>query len=258
MPVAPDSKRLLTYNFSHLPELLLLPLFDVHVGMAQARLDLLEEICNALLPIPNAYAILGGDLMEAATKDAPGNASFTQTKRIQEQADYLQDLLTPLAKAGRILAGIPGNHERRLIKSVDYDPMATIAKSLGFPYESGGQAYLQLQVGSCGYLVFAYHGRGSAATVGARVNQALKLRSIFPDAHLYLTGHTHQPFVAKVGWPRADGSGQLRTQHQYIVSVPSFVEYFGSYAEADAATPLPVGFTYLKLGGMSERIEVHM
>lgn len=254
--VESSTKTVITRSFPELSELVLVPLFDVHVGMAQSRMDLFEEVCAAVLSIPNAYVILGGDLMEAATKDSPGNAVFAQTKGIQEQADYLQDLLTPLAHSQRILVGIPGNHERRLTRSNDYDPMATIAKSLGFPYEIGGQAYIHLLVGSQRYTIFAYHGKGSAATIPARVNKALALRSIFPDAHLYLTGHTHQPFTVKVAWPRLHPDGRMVMQYQYLVSVPSFVEYFGSYAEEEASFPVPTGFGYITLSGHAERVTI--
>ena len=80
--------------------------------------------CRQIASDQNAYIILGGDLMNNATRSSVSNV-FEERIRPRDQKKQLVTLLEPVRD--RILCMVSGNHERRSGKDADDDPTYDIA-----------------------------------------------------------------------------------------------------------------------------------
>ena len=94
---------------------------DLHAGAIQANLKGWEKFNQIILDDPKAYVIFLGDLMNNATKSSVSNP-YEDIMRPRDQKIYLKEHLMDLAKADRILAILPGNHENRSLKDADDSP----------------------------------------------------------------------------------------------------------------------------------------
>ena len=133
----------------------IVPLFDVHAGHRASDLGLFQSYVDYILNTPDTYTVLGGDLHESATAISIGMGMQKEEDHLAGQRDYLQRVLEPLAREGKILLGIPGNHEQRVSNFNGDCPMRELCRDLGVPY-AGYQAYLRLRVGDQKYDIVVF------------------------------------------------------------------------------------------------------
>lgn len=205
---------------------------DLHVGAIQSNLKGWEEFNRRILDDPNAYVIFLGDLMNNATRSSVSNP-YEDNMRPREQKIYLKEHLTDLAKADRILAILPGNHENRSLKDADDSPMYDVAAKLNLEdIYRDNFAVIKLLVGRKSrperYVLFATHGSGGGKLTGGSVNNYERFAATWEGIDIFYFGHTHKPFVTKPNKIIVDSAHNSVSQHNTVITTcPSWLAYGG-------------------------------
>lgn len=208
---------LFTHEVEHLDhdELTLHPISDVHIGASGHHERRFKDKIDRIAKADESHRVLLlGDLADVAIKESVGFSYGARTP--DEEQDFLIQALKPIAE--RVDLIIPGNHERRLIKTVGIDFTRQLAVHLGRPqayrpattvlrYKFAGRKFGKGDTlaarGLCEIL--AHHGRGGGRAVGSKIKSNLELRLIKPDCDIYVSGHTHERAVVTKklvsGWP---------------------------------------------------------
>lgn len=244
-------KKVHTYHFNkdiHKQQgLILVPITDVHLGHKCCNSPAFKAYVKYILDTPNAVTILNGDLAETATKISVGMAMFEEEDHYPKQMAMLEEILKPLAKAGKILGVGPGNHEERIANMIGINPMQQLAKDLGVPY-FGYQGFFRIVVNGIVYKVAFHHGAGGGSTSGSKTNTSEKMNKVIANADLYVSGHTHgrqshQDIIYLMDEESENLIAHVRT---YVVG-GSFVEYWGAYPEMKALAPSMTGLVRCEL-----------
>lgn len=104
-------------------------LSDLHIGLGSRQY--IEAIVKFILSIPNAYVVVGGDLIDNPIKNSKGSVLECYADP-QEQIKLAVEILKPLVDDKRILAIIgSGNHEDRTMKEAYISVTQIIATMLG-------------------------------------------------------------------------------------------------------------------------------
>lgn len=233
-------------DYSHLKELYVYPLGDVHKGSSAHAGKRWQQWLDYLVTTPNTSMLGTGDFFNAALKDSKSE-SYDEVMTVKQAREELSDDMKPLADQGRVDLLIPGNHEARIYRACGDDPVSAIARELDIPYVAEAAVVLYI-VGDVAYEVFVRHGTGGGQ-VGARANRlAQQARSIICD--VYVSGHTHSSlafpqdvFVVNRRLARVERKRQL------FVSSGSFVQYEGYAAKAGYA-PQKIGAPRIRLDGI--------
>lgn len=233
----------------------LVPLYDVHTGSRTMFRSLFEKTVQFILDTPNCYTILGGDILESATRQSIGLGIFDEHMHLSEQMRYIETTLAPLVNKGKVLGAITGNHEMRPTYLNGWNPMEEIAHALDIPY-LGYQGYILLNVSGQEYKIFIHHGTGGGRTKGAKVNAATRPNQV-AIADVYITGHLHDRFaIPDTIFDIEDG--RLIQKQRWYVAAGSFLQYFGGYPEMKMLSPSLTGALLLEFSGNSKSVRVHM
>lgn len=235
-----DQAKLVSYDFNDrrkfprtFPQVELLHLTDLQIGAKSFNRGRFVEYRDWLLDKPFRFALLGGDLIDSATVVSIASP-YDNTAEPRYQVKEAVDLLEPLASAGRILASVGGNHERRTVKTWG-DSGQDIAERLKIPYSAGVQ-HVNLFYGKHNpFRVSLWHGSGNPRTKGA-IAQMLDRFMHQSDSQLFLVGHVHNPLVLP-GWRQIRAAGKIKFEKIMGVVSSSFQNYWSTYAEAMALAP---------------------
>lgn len=233
--------KYLKLDFSSKPwdRLELVHFTDLQVGSRNFMRARLEEYSDWTLSKDFRYVFLGGDLIDSATRISIGSP-YENTKEPIYQVDEAVELLTPLAKAGRLVAYVGGNHERRTIPTFG-DSGVLIAQRLQVPYSRGVQL-IDVTFGEFGkgnpFQVALWHGGGRARTKGAIANVIYGFMQRH-SAHVCFIGHLHQAMVIP-DYQMVRKGGKIKLQKRFGVMSSSFQSYWNSYAEVAALNPFDV------------------
>ena len=264
--------KVLSYDLDELvgrtlEEATITPLADTHIGSAFND-TLFLGYREWILARDNAFVVITGDVLEMATKNSVGNVY--DTIRPREQKDLAIKFLEPLAKAGRILAYLDGNHEHRIAKESDTYIGEYICGMMGIPqvydpdgiflflrcgYDTGKFSEKYKHKGRNVYTVFMLHGWTGSRTIGGKANN-LEGMSKSVVADLYLSSHTHQqlafPGVMMVPDSR---SKKLVPRKQMFTSTGSFLEWAG-YSIRGGYKPALLGTPRIILDGKGHDVRV--
>lgn len=232
----------------------IVPLYDVHLGSKNCFKELFLKTVNFIHSTPNCYTLLGGDLMESATRQSIGLGMIDEEFHLTDQLRMLTEILKPLADEGRIIGAITGNHEMRPAYLNGWNPIAELANNLGIPY-FGYQGYISFYVGEQNYKIFIHHGVGSGRTKGGKVNAMMRPNTV-AIADLYITGHIHDKF----GIPDSIfdiENDEIVQRTRYYVTSGSFLQYFGGYPEMQLLAPSCPGALMIELLGEEKSIRIH-
>lgn len=214
------------------------PLSDVHYGALEHNEAGWSAICKEILSTENAYVVLGGDLINNATRSSISNI-FEETVRPMEQKARMVEMLTPIRD--RILCITSGNHEKRSIRDADDDPSYDIASKLDLEdvYRPNA-AFVNIRVGdskSQSVHVCVTHGAGGGIYTGATVNRNERFANIVEGLDLLIVGHTHKGTVTRPSKLvfNAHG-GKVEQRELVVVSMVSWMEY-GGYAMSKMLLP---------------------
>lgn len=234
--------HMINRTFDGKQDIRIYPIADVHLGAAEHMTGEWEQFCQCLLEDPNAYIILGGDLINNATKTSVSNV-FEETMRPSEQKKVMAKMLGPLRD--RILCAVTGNHERRSEKDVDDDPtydimckldiedryrhdVAFLKVQMGEQYNSNGSRTAGWQRPA--YSIVVTHGAGGGMLTGGAVNRFERFGYVLDGCDALIVGHTHKPFVTQPSKIKIDlRNNQVTVAPFKIVCTTSWLNY-GGYA----------------------------
>ena len=209
----------------------LIHLTDLQVGARAFNRPRFLEYREWILSKRYRYVLLGGDLIDSATKLSKANP-YENTSEPIWQVKEVVELLRPLQ--GRILGYVGGNHERRTIPTFG-DSGALIAERLEVPYSRGVQL-LDIHFGlHRPFKVSLWHGGGAARTKGAKAQMLHRFMSQ-ADSTVYLVGHIHDSLLLW-DWREERRAGKSRLQKIVGIMSSSFLDYWGTYAEVAAMSP---------------------
>ena len=232
----------------------LVPLADWHLGDKNAAINIIQGYIDWIAERDNAFTILNGDLINAATKTS--------------SAELYDDLVTPDNAYKNVLAMLQpikdkilmvtrGNHEEAIYRIAGTDFMARLAHDLGdVPYKpDGGMVGMRLRVGETHHgmcWVYTTHGWGGARTIGAKVKKAQDLAQV-ADAHIFVLSHDHTQNINRgnvLEPPRArirfDKSMYFTVRRKLYINTGGFIRYAG-YIQRKGYTPQDLGTPRIRI-----------
>ena len=238
---------------------------DVHLGAKEHKEKEWADFCSNFLNDPNAYLILGGDLINNGTKNSI-SGPFEDIMRPREQKIVMAEMLKPLSK--RILCAIPGNHEGRSGKDADDDPMYDIMCKLNLEdlYREN-MAFIKLQLGkqskapnsnSFTYVLAVVHGTGGGIWTGAAVNRNERFGYTIDGVDALLVGHSHKPYVAQPGKIVVDPQNNKVTVKPFKIVVATSWMNYGGYPARKEMLPSSHAPQIITLHGNKKLITVEM
>jgi predicted phosphodiesterase len=219
------------------------PISDIHFGSVEHNSKEWTKFANHIGSKPNAYIILGGDLINNATRSSVSNI-FEERMRPRDQKIAMARCLEPIKD--KIICAVSGNHERRSIKDADDDPMYDIMCQLGLEdiYRPNA-AYVKVSIGSrrtedkpeVSYTFCVTHGAGGGIFTGAAVNRNERYGNIIDGLDCLIVGHTHKGTMTKPSKIVIDAKNNVVSIKQMVVvSCVSWLEY-GGYAAQKMLLP---------------------
>lgn len=182
------------------------PMGDFHKGVRACDEKALQIDIDEVVRDPNCYVIGMGDYADFINYTDPRFdpqtlSSWLETKNLSKlaevQASKVTELLSPIAKAGRLIGLLEGNHENTIKKKYSYHVAEQICNSLGVKFLTYA-ALTRLTVqdtskngGSDVIRVFSEHGTGGGRYTGAKLNN-VQMDGRWIDAEIYLRGHVHE------------------------------------------------------------------
>ena len=259
----PDFK-LVKHQFLDRPDIEIWPVFDAHLGAAEHNADAWGKFCRMIMGRENAYIILGGDLINNATRSSVSNI-FEETMSPSAQKKAIVEMLEPLKD--RILCSTGGNHERRSEKDADYDPAYDIMCKLDCEHlYRKNMAFLKIKMGeerTAGernptYMFCVTHGAGGGVKYGGAANKAVDYGYTLSGVDCLIVGHTHKPFVTSPAQIVVSGQHDMAyVRPFYVVNATAWMNY-GGYAMQKMLPPSSIKPQVIKLYGKHKQIEVTM
>lgn len=256
--------EMITHKFEANNDLHIYPISDLHLGAAEHMTREWELFCQNLLGDKNAYVILGGDLINNATRNSVSNV-FEETIRPREQKKIMAKMLEPIKE--RILCSVSGNHERRSLKDADDDPSYDIICKLDREnvYREN-IAFVKIQIGkqegdgakNPTYVLVVTHGAGGGMLTGSAVNRNERFAYVLDGCDCLVVGHTHKPFITQPAKIKIDPFNNKVTVRPFkVVSSTSWLNW-GGYAAKAMMLPTSHAPQMITLRGNKKEIRVEM
>jgi predicted phosphodiesterase len=261
---------MITHRIHSKKDVHIYPIADVHLGAAEHMERAWSQFCVDVLNDENAYIILGGDLVNNATKASVSNV-YEETMRPREQKKIMVEMLTPLRD--RILCAVTGNHERRSMRDVDSDITYDIMCKLDLEHlYRTNVAFVKIQLGKDKYesgvrttgvdrptyVVCVTHGAGAGAMTGGAVNKSERFGYFLDGVDCIVVGHTHKPFVTQPAKLVVDSrNNTIRSVPFKVVSASSWLAY-GGYAAEKMLAPSSHTKQLITLSSKGKDIRVEM
>lgn len=240
-------------------------LADWHVGDPNCDLESIKAQVEEVRSNPKAYCVLGGDLINNATKSSVSDI-YSEALSPMTAMSTLVDLLSPIKD--RILAATGGNHELRTYREDGLDITRLVCRELGIEklYRMDF-AIMFLKLGSSSkehhpgrqvpYTIYMSHGRGGGAKIGGKANRLADSAAIC-DADLFIVGHTHQPMTFKDTYLRCTPStmGVEAVERTYVNTAASLD--YGGYGAAGMFRPGSKSYPVVRLDGRKRDITVRL
>ena len=242
------------------------PISDVHYGALEHLNKEWAEFCKMIERTPNAYIILGGDLVNNNVRTCSFINPYDELVRPREQKHRMVEYLEPIKD--RILCAVSGNHEARSLKDNDVDITYDIMAKLDIEdFYRQGMCFMKVGLGKRtdedaplqSYTFAVTHGAGGGIYTGATVNRNERFGNVIDGLDCLIVGHTHKGTVTKpskivIGRKNAKVSMQEYT----VISMTSWLNY-GGYAMQKMLLPAHVGEPQrlnLSMNRKNKKIEV--
>lgn len=256
--------EIITHHFPKNYDITIFPISDVHLGASEHMEKEWSEFCRKIEDTPNAYIILGGDLINNATRNSVSNV-FEETMRPREQKKVIAEMLMPLRD--RILCSVSGNHERRSGKDADDDPTYDIMCKLDLEHlYRENMAFVKIRIGKKDadglrnptYMLTVTHGAGGGMLTGGAVNRNERFGYVIDGMDCLVVGHTHKPFVTQPSKIKIDPyNNKVDIKPFKVVSSSSWLNY-GGYAAQKMLLPSSHAPQTITLCGNRKDIKVTM
>ena len=239
----PDFEMII-HTFPEGEDITIIPIADVHLGARECMEQEFISFIGTMAEKPNVYFILGGDLINNATRSGLSNI-FDETIRPSQQKKEMAKLLAPIAD--RILCAVGGNHERRSGKDADDDPMYDIMckinredvyrENIAFLKLQFGKSYKENGVRADGrnrpaYVLAVTHGHGGGQLTSGAVLRGERYLYSMDGVDALIFGHTHKPFTSVPGKIVVDPRNNVVSVKPFkVVNMTSWLEYGGYSAQ---------------------------
>ena len=221
------------YKIKSNETLSIIPFTDAHVGASTCDyefLDYWKKVVSRIKGHKRIYCL--GDMLEASSKSV-ANSAFKQSMDLNEQREYIIDLLYPFKDD--IVIYHQGNHSFRLSKDYDYDIAKDMARELEVPYSMGGHID-KFKVNDKNYSIYTHHGKGSASRRDLAIGKIIRDTNKI-SANIFMVGHLHHAMVYKDYIKSSNG-----LEPRYYVYGGAFLNYKSSYADQMALNEVPPAF----------------
>lgn len=255
--------EMITHEFNQ--PIAIFPISDVHYGALGHMEREWMDFCKLIERTPNAYVILGGDLINNNTRSSVGSP-WDDTVRPREQKKRMVEFLSPIKN--KILCCVTGNHEARSLKDADDDPTYDIMTKLDLEdLYRPNMAFMKISLGHRkrdgspiqSYTFAVTHGAGGGIYTGATVNRNERFGNVIDGLDCLVVGHTHKGTVTKPSKIVIDRKNStVSMSHYTVISMISWQNY-GGYALKKMMLPSQVADPQMLKLSMSEnrkRIEV--
>lgn len=256
--------EIITHHFPENRDIILFPISDVHLGATEHMEKEWADFCRQIEETPNAYIVLGGDLINNSTRTSVANV-FEETMRPREQKKVIAEMLTPIRD--RILCAVSGNHERRSGKDADDDPTYDIMCKLDIEHlYRENMAFVKIRIGKKDgdgmknptYMLTVTHGAGGGILTGGAVNRNERFGYVVDGMDCLIVGHTHKPFVTQPSKIKIDPfNNKVDIKPFKVVSSTSWLNY-GGYAAQKMLLPSSHAPQTITLCGNRKDIKVTM
>jgi len=229
--------KLITWTFED--EITIYPISGVHLGSLEHNATEWRKFCEKINSEPNSYVILGGDLINNATKSSVSNI-FEEVLRPQEQKERMVAFLKPIKH--KILCAVGGNHERRSGKDADCDPMRDIMVKLDLEdlYREN-MVFLKVQIIQSkspsgkkdkihAYTFAVTHGAGGGVLTGSSVNKNERFGYAIDGLDCLVVGHTHKGTISKPAKIVIDPRNDIVSIKPFTVVTSQAWMNYGGYA----------------------------
>lgn len=245
-------QQIILKDLSQFSVIYLVPLADWHIGDRNVATDIIQGYIGWIAERDNAFTILNGDLINAATKESAAEL-YDDLVTSDQTYERVRDLCQPIRN--KILMITRGNHEEAIYKKVGADYTARLAHDLGdVPYKpDGGMLGVRLGTNVKGMCyIYATHGWGGARTIGAKVKKAQDLMQV-ADVHIYVLSHDHTqninrgntlaPPAAKVQFSKPM---YCTVRRKLFINTGGFIRY-GGYIQRRGYTPQDLGTPRIRI-----------
>lgn len=245
--------------------IIIFPVSDVHYGALEHLNKEWFEFCKKIEQTPNAYVILGGDLVNNNVRTCGFINPYDELVRPREQKKHMVEYLKPIKD--RILCAVSGNHEARSIRDDDIDITYDIMAKLDIEdlYRPNA-AFMKVSLGHRkdnapiqSYTFAVTHGAGGGIYTGATVNRNERFGNVIDGLDCLIVGHTHKGTVSKPAKIVIDRKNDTVTMGHYtVISMVSWLNY-GGYAMQKMLLPAHVAdpqILKLHMSKQNKRIEV--
>lgn len=238
-------------------KIVIVPFGDLHYGSKYCDIKSIKKVIKWINETPNTYVIGMGDFLETGTKHSVAGSVFEQNKFLQEQFEGLTEELKPLAKKGKILGLLTGNHEKRIYNESGLDLGKLIAKELDVPYFGNG-IFMKLKIGEQNYTLYATHGSSGSKLPYTKVKAVLDLAR-FIDVDIYCYGHVHELQHHAQSYYKIDTKNKcVKEYDKHFILTGSYLDYWNSYSEEKNMLPGKKGSPKIKLHSDNKEIRVSL
>ena len=257
--------EMIVKHFPEREDITIIPLSDVHLGAAECMEQRFIKFIQSIADKPNVYVILGGDLINNATRSSVSNI-FEERYRPADQKKMMAKILEPIKD--KILCAVGGNHERRSGKDADDSPVYDILCKIDREevYREN-MAFLKIQMGDIKggsgqhnptYMLVVTHGAGGGQLTSGAVLRGERFGYAVDGMDALIVGHTHKPFTTVSGKISIDKQHNLITVKPFkVISMTSWLEY-SSYALQKMMLPTVCNLHTLTLYGKHKEMVVTM
>ena len=212
------------------------PISDVHYGALEHMGKEWFDFCKMVEQTPNAYIILGGDLVNNNVRTCGFINPYDELVRPREQKKRMVDFLEPIKN--RIVCAVSGNHEARSIRDDDVDITYDIMAKLDIEdLYRPNMCFMKVSLGNRkdnspiqSYTFGVTHGAGGGIYTGATVNRNERFGNVIEGLDCLIVGHTHKGTVTKPSKIVIDRKNDKVSMSYYtVISMVSWLNY-GGYA----------------------------
>ena len=255
---------ILWYSFGDIPDAVIYPLADVHLGAEGAEVQAFYKLIEQIAKEPNSYATLQGDLIDNGTRNSVTNI-FRATMPPSQQKREMAKALEPIRD--KILCLLPGNHERRSGKDADDDPMYDIAAKLDLEDRyRADMAFVRIALGRnrthsgngkpYSYLLACVHGAGGGSLPGGMVNRADRFMQSMDGVDVFIHGHSHKQYCLRGSKLVVDAQNKRVTRRPTLtMCAGSWLGYVGYPIDKMLSPATEAGANKLVLSGTKFRFE---
>lgn len=262
--------EMITHTIDTEDDITIYPVFDVHFGSEECMEEKFLSFLKWIETAPNAYIVLGGDLINNNIRSAVGTP-WRETRSPSAQKREMAELLKPVKR--KILCSVTGNHERRSTKDADDDPSYDIMAKLDMEnLHRENIVFMKIQLGrqenATGsrtnsiyrptYILVVTHGAGGGIYTGTSVLRAERFGYAVTGMDALIVGHSHRPFTTQPGQIVIDPRNNTVSVKPFkVISATSWMEY-GGYAAQKMLLPTSHALNSLTLSGRKKEMVVTM